>query len=126
LVENRLVFNGQAGGTFLTLPSPCNGPTTTTLKVDSYEGQTVGPLPTTPPAAVSGCQSVPFSPTVAASANGAPTDSSATVSVSLNVPQKLQPVNSSTVKAASVTLPVGASLDPATAPGLEFCPNASF
>ncbi len=126
LTENRLVFNGQAGGTFLTLPSPCNGATTSTLKVESYEGQTVGPLPTTPPASVGGCQAVPFSPTVAASANGAPTDSSATVSASLNVPQKLQPVNSSTVKAASVTLPVGTGLNPATAPGLEFCPNSSF
>lgn len=126
LTENRLVFNGQAGGTFLTLPSPCNGPTTTTLKVESYEGQAVGPLPTTPPANVSGCQSVPFNPTVAASANGAPTDSPANVSVALEVPQKLQPVNSSTVKAARVTLPRGAGLNPATAPGLAFCPNSSF
>ncbi len=126
LVENRLVFNGQAGGTFLTLPSPCNGPTTTTLKVDSYEGQSIGPLPTTPPAAVNGCQAVPFSPTVAASANGAPTDSPANISVALQIPQKLQPVNSSTVKAARVTLPRGAGLNPATAPGLQFCPNSSF
>jgi hypothetical protein len=126
LIENRLVFNGQTGGTFLTLPSPCNGPTTTRLKVDSYEGQTIGPIPTTPPANISGCQSVPFSPTVGASANGAPTDSPANVSVSLNVPQNLKPVNSSTVKAARVTLPQGTGLNPATAPGLEFCPNSSF
>jgi hypothetical protein len=126
LVENRLVFNGQKGGTFLTLPSPCNGPTTTNLKVTSYENQTVGPIPTTPPANITGCQAVPFGPTVAASANGAPTDSPANVTVSLNVPQKLQPVNSSTVKAARVTLPQGTSLNPATAPGLEFCPNSRF
>jgi hypothetical protein len=126
LIENRLVFNGQAGGTFLTLGSQCNGPSTTQLKVESYEGQSIGPIPTKPPANISGCQSVPFSPTVAASANGAPTDSSANVTVSLNVPQKLQPVNSSTVKAARVALPQGVGLNPATAPGLEFCPNAKF
>jgi hypothetical protein len=126
LIENRLVFDGQKGGTFLTLPSPCNGPTTTLLKVTSYEGQTVGPIPTTPPANVGGCQAVPFGPAVSASANGAPTDSSANVSVALNVPQKLQPINSSTVKAARVTLPVGTGLNPATAPGLEFCPNSRF
>jgi hypothetical protein len=126
LVENRLVFNGQAGGTFLTLPSPCNGPTTTILRVESYEGQIVGPLPTTPPAAVNGCQAVPFNPTVAASANGSPTDSPASMTVALQVPQDVQPVNSSTVKAARVTLPRGAGLNPATASGLEFCPNASF
>jgi hypothetical protein len=126
IIENRLVFNGKAGGTFLTLPSPCNGPTTTQLKVTSYENQTIGPIPTTPPATVGGCQAVPFSPTVAASVNGAPTDSPANVAVSLLVPQKLQPVNSSTVKAARVTLPVGTGLNPATAPGLEFCPNSRF
>jgi len=126
LVENRLVFNGQAGGTFLTLPSPCNGPTTTTLKVDSYEGQSIGPLPTTPPAPIGGCQAVPFNPNVGATVNGAPADSSATVTVALNVPQKLQPINTSTVKAARVTLPRGAGLNPATAPGLAFCPNSSF
>ncbi|MGE0504978.1 MAG: hypothetical protein AB7P38_06205 [Solirubrobacterales bacterium] len=126
IVANRLVFNGQAGGTFLTLPSPCNGPTTTTLRVESHEGQNVGPLPTTPPAPIDGCQAVPFNPVVAASANGAPTDSSADISLALEVPQKLQPINSSTVKSAQVTLQRGAGLNPATAPGLEFCPNSSF
>lgn len=127
LRENRLVFDGTKGGTFLTLPSPCHGPTTTGLHVDSYEypGEFLG-YETTPPAVVGECQSVPFAPTVEASAGGAPTDSPAEVAVSLNVPQKLQPQNSSTVKSAQVTLPAGAGLNPATAPGLEFCPDAGF
>jgi hypothetical protein len=127
LTENRLVFNGQAGGNFLTMGSQCNGPSTTGLKVDSYQspGSFLG-YATTPPANISGCQSVPFAPTVAATVNGAATDSPANTSVTLNVPQNLQPVNSSTVKAARVTLPQGAGLNPATATGLEFCPNASF
>jgi hypothetical protein len=127
LVRNRLVFEGTKGGTFLTNPSPCNGPTTTGLKVDSYENPgTFLSYLTTPPANISGCGSVPFSPTVAASAGGAPADSPANVTATLNVPQKLQPVNSSTVNKATVTLPRGVGLNPATAPGLEFCPNASF
>jgi hypothetical protein len=127
LIRNRLVFEGTKGGTFLTNPSPCNGPTTTSLRVDSYEnpGNFLGYL-TTPPAKVIGCAAVPFKPTVAASVNGAPADSPATVSASLNVPQKLQPINSSTVNKASVTLPRGVGLNPATAPGLEFCPNKNF
>jgi hypothetical protein len=127
LVRNRLVFEGTKGGTFLTNPSPCNGPTSTGLKVDSYEspGSFLSYL-TTPPAKVIGCAAVPFKPTVTASVNGAPADSPATVSASLNVPQKLQPINSSTVNKASVTLPRGVGLNPATAPGLEFCPNKSF
>jgi hypothetical protein len=131
LVENKLVFNGQAGGSFLTLPSPCNGPTTTTLRVDSYEEPGAFHEYKTTPALpnqnvpIVGCATVPFHPTVTAAASG-PTDSSAPVSVSLNVPQGSQPQNSSTVKTANVTLPAGTGLNPATAPGLKFCPDGSF
>jgi hypothetical protein len=125
LVENRLVFNGQTGGTFLTLPSPCNGPTTTDLVVESYEAQTVGPLLATPPPPINECASVPFHPAVTASAVG-PTDSSVPVSVSLSIPQGTQPQNSSTVRTANVTLPAYTGLNPATAPGLKFCPDAAF
>jgi hypothetical protein len=126
LTENRLVFDGKAGGTFLTMGSQCNGPSTTKLKVESYAGEVVGPIDTTPPANITGCGSVPFNPTVDASVQGAPADSPANTAVTLNIPQKTQPLNNSTVKAASVTLPQGVGLNPATAPGLEFCPNASF
>jgi hypothetical protein len=125
LVENRLVFNGQTGGTFLTLPSPCNGPTTTKLVVESYEAQTIGPLLATPPPPIDECASVPFKPSVTASASG-PTDSSVPVSVALSIPQGTQPQNSSTVRTANVTLPAYTGLNPATAPGLKFCPDAAF
>ena len=127
LRENRLVFDGTAGGTFLTLPSPCNGPTTTRLGVDSHAnpGEFLS-YEATPPAPIGECETVPFAPTVAASAGGAPADSPADVSVSLDVPQELQLQNSSTVKSAQVTLPRGAGLNPATAPGLAFCPDGAF
>ncbi|MFT3863315.1 MAG: hypothetical protein QM729_03510 [Solirubrobacterales bacterium] len=127
LVENKLVFAGQTGGSFLTVGSECDGPSTTSLVVRSYEDETVGPIEATPPAAISNCASVPFSPTVAASASGA-TDSSTTVSVSLEVPQHegAEEVNTSTVKTADVTLPAYTGLNPATAPGLEFCKDEQF
>jgi len=50
------------------------------------------------------------------------------VSVSLNVPQHqgASEINSSTVKNANVTLPVGTGLNPATATGLEFCKDGQF
>jgi hypothetical protein len=126
LVENKLSFDGTKGGTFLTMGSQCNGPSTTSLRVESYEGQTEGPIQTTPPANITGCGSVPFNPSVDASVQGAAADSPAATAVTLNVPQKTQPLNNSTVKAAQVNLPQGVGLNPATAPGLEFCPNASF
>ena len=129
LIRNRLVFEGTKGGNFLTNPSPCNGPTTTSLKVDSYQapGSFLSYL-TTPPAVVDGCAAVPFAPTVTATVNGAPADSSANVSATLNIPQHpgANELSSSTVNKVSATLPRGVGLNPATAPGLEFCPNARF
>jgi hypothetical protein len=127
LTQNRLVFNGQSGGNFLTMASPCNGPITSTLSVESYEGATEGPLHTTPPAPISGCGAVPFKPAVNAVANG-PTDSSVPVSVTLDIPQHsgATELNSSTVKTANVTLPAYTGLNPATAPGLKFCPDSAF
>ncbi len=127
LARNRLVFDGQAGGSFLTLPSPCNGPSTSLLELESQEGATAGPLPTTPPVPIVGCAAVPFGPRVAASASGA-TDSSSTVAVALEVPQHpgAAEINTSTVRSANVTLPAGTGLNPATAPGVHFCPDGDF
>jgi hypothetical protein len=127
LIENKLDFDGQTGGSFLTLSSECNAPTTTNLKVESYESQSIGPIPATPPVPIAGCASVPFAPSVTAAASGS-TDSSSTVTVSLNVPQSkvATGLNSSTVKNANVTLPAGTGLNPGTAPGLKFCSDGSF
>ncbi|HEY2054420.1 MAG TPA: hypothetical protein VGH14_10840 [Solirubrobacterales bacterium] len=133
LAANRLVFNGQAGGfnggggSFLTVPSPCNGNSTSILEVESQAGATAGPQATTPPVPIANCGAVPFAPSVTATVSG-PTDSSSTVNVSLNIPQHLNAteISSSTVRSANVTLPAGTGLNPATAPGLKFCPDAAF
>ena len=133
LGRNRLVFEGQAGGfgqpggAFLTLPSPCNGPSTSTLELESQAGSTTPNTPTTPPVPIANCAAVPFAPSVTAAASGA-TDSSSTITVSLNNPQHLgaKEINASTVKNANVTLPAGTGLNPATAPGLKFCPDGAF
>jgi hypothetical protein len=127
LGRNRLVFGGQSGGSFLTLPSPCNADSTSTLRLESGNGEVAGPEGTTPPAPVANCGAVPFQPTVTASADGS-TDSSVPITVALNIPQHLgaSEINSSTVKTANVTLPVGTGLNPATAPGLKFCPDGAF
>jgi hypothetical protein len=133
LARNRLLFSGQAGGfdggggSFLTLPSPCNGASSSILELESQAGAVAGPQVTTPPVPISNCGAVPFKPNVTATASG-PTDSSSTISVSLGVPQHLNgnEINTSTVKTANVTLPAGAGLNPATAPGLKFCPDNAF
>lgn len=128
LLRNRLVFNGRAGdGSFLTLPSPCNGDSTTYLTLESGNGEVTPNTPATPPVPISGCASVPFKPAVNAVASG-PTDSSVPVAVTLDIPQHAAAteLNTSTVKTANVTLPAYTGLNPATAPGLKFCPDANF
>jgi hypothetical protein len=128
LLRNRLVFNGRAGnGSFLTLPSPCNGDATTYLTLESSAGEVTQNTPATPPVPISGCGAVPFKPAVNAVASG-PTDSSVPVAVTLDVPQHAgaTELNTSTVQTANVTLPAYTGLNPATAPGLKFCPDANF
>jgi hypothetical protein len=127
LVRNRLVFDGTKGGTFLTLGSQCNGPSTTGLKVDSYEspGNFLS-YSTTPPAAIDSCESVPFDPAVASSPGTAIVDSPSPVAVEVRVPQDLQPQNSSTVRTAKVTLPRGLGLNPAAADDLQACSDAQL
>jgi hypothetical protein len=127
LVQNRLVFDGTKGGTFLTLGSQCNGPSTTGLKVDSHQNPgSFLSYSTKPPAEIDGCQSVPFKPAISASAGGAATDSPAPVAVDLTVPQGLQPVSSSTLRTARVSLPRGLGLNPAAADGLQACTDAQL
>jgi hypothetical protein len=133
LESNRLTFNGQAGGfnggggSFLTLPSPCRGDSISFLELESQAGSTTPNTPTEPPVPIANCGAAPFAPSVAASASGA-TDSSSTINVALNIPQHLNAaeISSSTVKSANVTLPAGTGLNPATAPGLKFCPDGAF
>jgi hypothetical protein len=127
LVENRLVFDGTKGGTFLTMGSQCNGPSTTGLKVDSYQhpGQFLS-YSAKPPAEIDGCQSVPFKPTISTEAGTGTTDAPAPVVVDVQVPQGTQPLNSSTARTANTTLPRGLGLNPAAAEGLQACSDAQF
>jgi len=133
LVRNRLVFEGTKGNSFITLPSPCNGDTATKLTLTSSEGAT--DTETTVPAGpgnvvpIDGCGKVPFEPSVVASA-GAVTDSPAAVSATLKVPQSgpgsAMAINSSTVKRAAVSLPVGLGVNPSAAEALGTCSDAQF
>ena len=133
LIRNRLVFEGDKGNSFITLPSPCNGDTTTKLTITEAGGATDSE-DTTPagpgnPVPIDGCEKVPFAPTFDATA-GAVTDSPAAVSATLKVPQSspsnAMEINSSTIKRAAVSLPVGIGLNPAGAEPLVACKDAEF
>jgi hypothetical protein len=127
LVENRLKFDGTAGGTFLTMGSQCNGPSTTRLQVDSHQNPSqVLTYFTTPPASIGGCQKVPFEPKVTTSLGTGFVDSPAATEATVTVPQGQQPLNSSTLRTARVSLPLGMGLNPSVAEGLKACTDEQF
>jgi hypothetical protein len=132
LIESRLIFNGKAlgpGGTlpFITMPSTCLGPQTTKLEVESYEGQREAKSFTTPVGA-SGCDKVPFAPTVKVEPATTQSDAPDGATVKVEVPQntEAESIDSSMLRDAYVSLPEGMTLNPAAASGLEACTNAQF
>ncbi len=132
LVDSRLIFFGKtlgAGGTlpFITMPSTCLGPQTTKLEVESYGGQREAKSFTTPVGA-SGCNKVPFAPTVKVEPATTQSDEPDGATVKVEVPQNTAPesIDSSMLRDAHVSLPEGMTLNPAAASGLEACTNAEF
>jgi hypothetical protein len=133
LIGSRLVFEGQTGEGYLTLPSNCAGPQVTRFRVKSH------PYPTPPgpeledeatfetPYSATGCGSVPFEPGLGASASGS-TDSPEPATVDVQLPYNPNPgqIQTSYLLKASVTLPQGAGLNPSVANGLTPCTDAQF
>ncbi len=126
IIGSRLVFNGQAGdGTYLTLPSNCEGGQTATLKVDSYEGASDAESFTTPFEG-EGCDKVPFEPTLETTVNSS-TDSPDTATLDIGIPfDPSEPIANSYLKVAKVTLPEGMGINPSLANDLATCTNGQF
>ena len=77
VIGSRLVFNGKAGnGTYLTMPSNCEGPQVATLHVDSHSepGVIVSNSAETPFEGAE-CDEVPFKPTIDVNPQGGAVDS---------------------------------------------------
>ncbi|HEY1355835.1 MAG TPA: hypothetical protein VGF09_05930 [Solirubrobacterales bacterium] len=127
VVGSRLVFNGRAGdGTYLTMPSNCDGGQTTTLRVDSWEGAEDTKSFTTALGA-EGCEEVEFNPDVDVNSTG-DTDSPdpATVKVKMPFEPEAEGLENSRLMDAKIVMPEGTSLNPSVANGLETCSDAQF
>ena len=132
LIESRLIFEGTAlgpGGTlpFITMPSTCLGPQTSYVTVRSYEGQQDSEAFTTPVGA-SGCNEIPFKPTIKVTPSEPKSDAPDGVAIKVEVPQNADPagLDSSMLKDARVALPEGMTLNPAAAGGLQACTDQQF
>jgi hypothetical protein len=135
LISSRIDFEGNIGaGGFLTLPSSCTGTgpqTTTTLHVESYEGESAiagysGPLGT------EGCKgeglfsSVPFAPAFSLTPETKQSDQPDGLTTELSLPHDSNPegIDSSQLNTAVIKLPEGMTLNPSAAAGLEACTPA--
>ncbi|MBA3807315.1 MAG: hypothetical protein H0X28_02800 [Solirubrobacterales bacterium] len=125
------VSSNEAPSPFLTEPTACLGPLTSTLQnADSWQhpGAFLPPLQSRTATGVFGCDALSFAPTLSVRPSTTQADSPAAYSVALSVPQSQQAdgLATSALRDATVTLPLGTALSPSAAGGLEACSDGEF
>jgi hypothetical protein len=149
LLKNRLVFNGLAHqapgvGFFLTAPSTCFDPTSSTFahtystyaRGDSLQnpdpsfpnGSPFVESPLPPGASPKDCGSIPFNPGLHLSPGTDQVDAPAGASTEVTLPVEGNPAGqeTSTMRTARVTLPAGMGLNASAANGLQACTDDQF
>ncbi len=106
---------------FLSNPTACEGPLVTELETFAYDDEVERKASIYP--AITGCDQLSFNPSLSAKPTTTYTDSASGLDVDLSVPQfssALTP-SPSEIKATSVTLPEGFSINPNAADGKTTC-----
>jgi hypothetical protein len=122
---------------FLTLPATCSAALGITVKVDSTTnpGAYVGESAVMrdaggSPAPLTGCDSVPFNPTVTAAPTTGQSDSATGLGFELQLPNEglLTPdgVSETEPEKTEVTLPAGVTVNPSAANGIVGCAEAQY
>jgi hypothetical protein len=106
---------------FLSNPTTCTGPLTSNLITTAYDHgrhEQTAPWPAT-----SGCDQLNFNPSLAAKPSTEDADSASGLDVALKVPQNDSPAtpSDSEIKATTVTLPPGFSINSSAADGKTSC-----
>jgi hypothetical protein len=145
-LRSRLVAFGRSGdGTHVTLPSTCYDPNelpdpySTWFRGESYgepnptfpEGSTPWQAKLPDGARTTGCDAVPFDPSLEVDAGTNDVDSPAAATVTTRVPfdpaiEGGEGISQSHVRKAEVSLPQGMGLNPSGAQGLVACNDAQF
>jgi hypothetical protein len=118
---------GVAPAPLLTNSSDCEGPPlTTTLQVQSWEGQSDHSVSTMP--APTGCELLSIAPTISVKPETTERDTPSGYDIDLGYPLDEQPFELATpvLRGATVILPSGTSLSPGVANGLVGCTEAQF
>jgi Domain of unknown function DUF11 len=120
---------------FLTLPSACSGPLSTTVRADSWEepgNLRTRTAPTTDtngnPVGIEGCTKLVFNPAMTVQPDSHAADSPTGLSVDLKVPQGdgIESLATATLKKTVVQLPAGMAINPSAADGLVGCAPADI
>src|SRR6478609_1017488 len=129
LVSSELDFWGvpsQHGGAsskpFISLRTECGVEGTTTLTVESWAGETKTATAQSAPA--TGCDQVPFDPSIDVQPGTTQADEPASAAVDLHIPQSYDDstkLATAHIKDVAVTLPAGMTINPAAANGLAGC-----
>jgi hypothetical protein len=152
-LRSRLVAFGQSGdGTHVTLPTTCFDPAelpdpySTWFRGESYgepnptfpEGSTPWQAKLPPGARTTGCESVPFDPSLEVDAGTNNVDSPAPATVTTRMPfdpakeggevrnGATEGISQSHVRKAEISLPQGMGINPSGAQGLAVCTDAQF
>lgn len=133
LVESKLIFWGRPHEhnpaaperAFITMPSTCDGPQTTLLHVNSWEGEgEFLAYANETPVGASGCESLKLQPEISQSPETTRSDAADGSEVTFTVPQATdepEALNSPNPASVTVTLPEGMTLNPSAASGLQAC-----
>jgi len=122
---------------FLTMPTQCEAQLETTIKVDSklnpgvYSEETVSSLDSGGhPAALTGCDGVPFSPSISSQPTTKLAENPSGLDFELKLPNQglLSPGNPAETepRKAVVTLPEGVTVNPSFAEGATTCSEAQY
>ena len=109
---------------FLINPSTCNASSESVVNVTGYDNSVSSATSAWP--ASTGCDQLTFNPSLSARPTTTETDSPSGVDINLTVPQLLSPTfpSPSQIKATTVTLPEGFSINPNAADGKTSCSDA--
>jgi DNA-binding beta-propeller fold protein YncE len=116
---------------FLSNPTSCGGPLSTTLAFDSWQAPGLFDEHAIESEPISGCNQLDFSPSLEARPTTNVADSPTGLAVDLHIPQKPaiedpEGKREADLKDTVVTLPRGITVNPAAASGLEACSLAQI
>jgi hypothetical protein len=123
----KLTLGGlSAGSTFLTLPTSCAGPLQTTLRGESWGGQSISRSSSLPQLA--GCDRLPFVPALNVAPLVTQPDEPSGYLVQLSMPQNESPEGlfAAQLRDATVVFPAGVTLGPSWMEGLVGCSEVEF